>query len=82
MTGSSEGLPLTFHPRTIAQFVALHLARRFDDLKRLPQYLDVFERYPLHEVIAKAVEAHQSAQQQSSQPSDLFLHHFLKRRTP
>lgn len=28
-----------FRPRTQAEFVALQLARRFDDLNRLPRYL-------------------------------------------
>ncbi len=35
-----------FRPQTQAQFVALQLARRFDDLHRFPRYLAAAHRHP------------------------------------
>ena len=73
MTSSSGALPLTFHPQNMSQLVALHLARRFDDLKRLPQYLDIFEHHPLPEVISAAKDAHAAAEVGSERAGDIFL---------
>ena len=76
MTSSSGALPLTFPPQNISQLVALHLARRFDDLKRLPQYLDIFERHPLPEVISAAKDAYAAAEVRSELVGDVFLRRF------
>lgn len=79
MTSPSGALPLTFHPQTIPQLVALHLARRFDDLRRLPQYLDIFEHHPLPDLISAARAAHDAAEGGIDRPGDLFLRRFGER---
>jgi hypothetical protein len=75
LTTSSGALALTFHPQNISQLVALHLARRFDDLKRLPQYLDIFERHTLADVIRAATDAHAATELGSERAGDVFLRH-------
>jgi hypothetical protein len=79
LTSSSGALPLTFHPQSIPQLIALHLARRFDDLKRLPRYLDIVEHHPLPEVIRVANGAHAAAETGSDRVGDLFLRNFGER---
>jgi hypothetical protein len=72
-------LPLTFHPQNTSQLVALHLARRFDDLKRLPQYLDIFEHHPLPDLISVAKDAHAAAEASAERTGDAFLRRFGER---
>lgn len=79
MTSSSGALPLTFHPQNISQLVALHLARRFDDLKRLPQYLDIFEHHQLPDLISAAKDAYAVADVGSQRAGDVFLRRFGER---
>ena len=79
MTASSGALPLTFHPRTVSQLVALHLARRFDDLRRLPQYLDLVERHPLPDLISAAKDAYTASEGGTDGAADIFLRSFRER---
>lgn len=43
-----------FRPRSPAEFVALQLARRFDDLHRLPRYLTLAKEHPTSRLLAAA----------------------------
>jgi hypothetical protein len=79
LTASSGALPLTFHPQNISQHVALHLARRFDDLRRLPQYLNIFEPHPLPDLISAARDAHAAAEAGAERAGELFLRRFGER---
>jgi len=73
LLASSGALPLTFVPHTVTDVVALHLARRFDDLKRLPRYLDICARLPLPDVISAAKAAHAAAEAGAERAGDEFL---------
>jgi hypothetical protein len=44
----------SFRPRNPAEFVALQLARRFDDLNRLPRYLAAAKRHSKHTLLDAA----------------------------
>lgn len=78
MTDSSGASPLTFRARSPAQLLALHLARRFDDLKRLPRYLEIVERHSIPTVLAAATHAQASAAASNLEPRQLFLGRFTR----
>ena len=47
----------SFRPNTPAEFVALQLARRFDDTHRLPRYIAVARQHPKQDLLLAAKTA-------------------------
>lgn len=62
-----------FHPRNNREFVALGLAKRFDDLRRLPRYLLAAERHSKHVLFDAARTARLRHQLNRASISDLFF---------
>lgn len=82
MTTNSGALPLSFHPTSIQQLLALHIARRFSDLRRLPQYLEACQNISAPEAATFAREAHAAAQTSEALPAELFFKVVRERRHP
>ena len=49
-----EASMASFRPGNPAEFVALQLARRFDDLHRLPRYVAATNQHAKHELLQSA----------------------------
>jgi hypothetical protein len=63
----------TFQPRTPVEFVALQLARRFDDLNRLPRYLAVAKTHSKTALLDAARAAMLRHQLNRTPTADLFF---------
>lgn len=62
-----------FRPRTPSEFVALHLARRFDDLHRLPRYLIAAHKHPKQVLLDAAKTAVLRHELNRTPTADLFF---------
>ena len=71
--GHVEGSLRSFRPRNEREFVALRLARRFDDLARLPRYLIAAHKHPKQVLLAAAETARLRHELNRAPVSDLFF---------
>jgi len=62
-----------FHPRNQREFVALQIARRFDDLKRLPRYLLAAQSHPKRVLLEAARTAVLRHELNRAPTSELFF---------
>jgi hypothetical protein len=62
-----------FRPRNQREFVALQIARRFDDLKRLPRYLQAAQQHPKHVMLEAARTAVLRHELNRTPTSELFF---------
>ena len=62
-----------FRPRNEREFVALQLARRFDDLRRLPRYLIAAKTFSKRDLLEAAKTARLRAQLNRTPVADLFF---------
>jgi hypothetical protein len=62
-----------FRPKNEREFVALQLARRFDDLPRLPRYLIAAKRHSKRDLLDAAKTARLRAQLNRTPIADLFF---------
>ncbi len=68
-----DGSLLRFRPRNQRQYVALQIARRFQDERRLSRYLNVADRYPKKVLLEAARLAALRHDLNRTPPSDLFF---------
>jgi hypothetical protein len=69
LQGSLSG----FRPKNSQEFVAFQLARRFDDLQRLPRYLLAAHRHPKAVLLNAAKTAQLRYQLNRTPMADLFF---------
>ena len=62
-----------FHPRNQAEFVALQLAKRFDDLHRLPRYILAAQKFSKRELFDAAKVARLRHQVNRAPMAELFF---------
>jgi hypothetical protein len=62
-----------FHPRTPSEFAALQIARRFDDLRRLPRYVLAAKRHSKRMLLDAARTAVLRYQLNRTPTADLFF---------
>ena len=62
-----------FRPKNEREFVALQLARRFDDLPRLPRYLIAAKHHSKRDLLDAAKTARLRAQLNRTPIADLFF---------
>ena len=62
-----------FHPRNQAEFVALQLAKRFDDINRLPRYILAAQKFSKRELYEAAQTARLRHQLNRAPLSELFF---------
>ena len=62
-----------FHPRTTSEFAALQIARRFDDLHRLPRYLLAAHRHSKRHLLDAARTAVLRHELNRTPSADLFF---------
>jgi hypothetical protein len=62
-----------FQPRNQREFVALQIARRFDDLRRLPRYLLAAQNHPKQVLLNAARTAVLRHELNRTPTSDLFF---------
>ena len=62
-----------FRPRNQAEFAALQVARRFDDLRRLPRYLAAAKRHSKGALLAAAKTALLRHELNRTPAGDLFF---------
>jgi hypothetical protein len=62
-----------FRPSTPAEFVALQLARRFDDMHRLPRYLAAAKHHSKHTLLDAARTAMLRHELNRTPTADLFF---------
>jgi hypothetical protein len=62
-----------FQPRNQREFVALQIARRFDDLKRLPRYLQAAQHHPKQVLLEAARTAVLRHELNRTPTSELFF---------
>ena len=62
-----------FQPRNQREFVALQIARRFDDLQRLPRYLLVAQNHPKRVLLDAAQTAVLRHELNRTPTSELFF---------
>jgi hypothetical protein len=69
-----------FRPRNEREFVALQLARRFDDLPHLARYLTAAQRYPKRVLLEAAKTARLRHELNRAPLSDLFFEVLAERK--
>ena len=67
-----EAQMASFRPRNPAEFVALQLARRFDDLNRLPRYVAAAQAHSKN-VLLEAASGPAPPRAESHPTADLFF---------
>ena len=70
---STENSLRDFRPKNEREFVALQLARRFDDLTRLPRYLIAAKRFSKRDLLEAAKTARMRAHLNRTPIADLFF---------
>ncbi|HLG56860.1 MAG TPA: hypothetical protein VI485_16095 [Vicinamibacterales bacterium] len=68
-----ESSLVDFQPKNQREFVALQIARRFDDLKRLPRYLLVAQTHPKRVLLEAAQTAVLRHELNRTPTSELFF---------
>ncbi len=71
--GRVEASLADFQPRNQREFVALQIAKRFDDLKRLPRYLLVAQNHPKQVLLNAAQTAVLRHELNRTPTSELFF---------
>ena len=74
-----EGSLKGFRPKNPSEFVALQLARRFNDLHRLPRYLMAAHRHPKAVLLQAAKTARLRYQLNRTPIADLFFEALAER---